>query len=184
MLPAIIAVLTPFPLGLVLLWSPIELALFNQDLRSPSDQYYPTYYSYLFVITIFSLEPVSPVIHKASSKLVLNTIKSTSSLIGESIEMLTGSSLLLICNATGHPRPKIKWTKSGLPLVSRDRYVINGMALRIFGVRPTDSSEIACTATNIVGEAVETSELLVKGRIVTLSSLKEFVYPSYTYRYQ
>jgi hypothetical protein len=35
--------------------------------------------------------------------------------------------------------------------------------LKIFGVQATDTSEITCTATNVVGEATASSELMVKG---------------------
>ena len=42
--------------------------------------------------------------------------------------------------------------------------MINGRALRIIGVQPLDASEITCTATNLAGKAVASSELTIKGR--------------------
>ncbi|KAK3738145.1 hypothetical protein QZH41_016645, partial [Actinostola sp. cb2023] len=108
-------------------------------------------------------EPMTPVIQQTNEEFVLHKVTSVSAHVGGSIEVLTGSSLLLLCNATGHPKPQVKWSKSGVPVSSGNRYVVNGRSLRIFSLQTNDSSAFTCTATNLVGEDSASSELMVKG---------------------
>lgn len=114
---------------------------------------------------------MTPVIHKTKKELVVHKVTSLSSNVGGSIETLVGSNLLLVCNATGFPRPQVKWSKSGTTLPKDRRYIISNGNLKIFGVKLDDSSAITCTATNLVGEDSATTEITIKGTRTLLITL-------------
>lgn len=115
------------------------------------------------VIFLPSTEPSIPSIIKTNKKQVIHEVTSLSSDIGASIETLTGSSLLLFCNATGFPTPQIKWSITGKPITNGRRYIISNGGLRIFGLKPEDSSAITCTASNVIGQDSATTGLVIKG---------------------
>ena len=64
------------------------------------------------------------------------------------------------CHVTGHPSPVVLWSKSfgQLPQV---RVQSNNSVLRLFNVRKADSADYFCTATNLLGSAVQKTLLVV-----------------------
>ena len=64
------------------------------------------------------------------------------------------------CHVTGHPAPVVTWRKlfGQLP---QGRVQRNSSVLKIFDVRKADSADYVCTATNLLGSAVQKTLLVV-----------------------
>ena len=64
------------------------------------------------------------------------------------------------CHVTGHPTPVVTWRKlfGQLP---QGRVQSNSSVLKIFDVRKADSADYVCTATNLLGSAVQKTLLVV-----------------------
>ncbi|MBN3299469.1 HMCN1 protein, partial [Amia calva] len=74
------------------------------------------------------------------------------------------SPVVLPCHATGHPEPKISWTKSGTQLGSRGgsyRVLPTGV-LEILAVAPTHAGRYTCSARNPAGVAYKHITLTVQ----------------------
>ena len=76
-----------------------------------------------------------------------------------------GESVTLECSATGHPVPRITWTKGDQTPVPEDprvRVTPSG-GLYIQNVAQEDSGEYACTASNSIGSIHATAFIIVQG---------------------
>ena len=77
------------------------------------------------------------------------------------LHVIEGSNATLpTCYVTGHPSPVVLWSKSfgQLPQV---RVQSNNSVLKLFDVRKADSADYFCTATNLLGSAVQKTLLVV-----------------------
>ena len=64
------------------------------------------------------------------------------------------------CHVTGHPAPVIRWRKS-LGQLPQGRVQSNNSVLQLLNVRKADSDSYICTATNLLGSAVQKTLLVV-----------------------
>ncbi|CAH2311914.1 hemicentin-1 isoform X2 [Pelobates cultripes] len=73
----------------------------------------------------------------------------------EAKKVTVGNSLLLDCNAVGHPQPLLTWLKDGVPVEINNnvRIEYNGKKLEIKNAEESDHGQYSCVATNIAGEA-------------------------------
>uniref|UniRef100_A0A9L0TF86 Lactoperoxidase n=2 Tax=Equus TaxID=9789 RepID=A0A9L0TF86_HORSE len=82
----------------------------------------------------------------------------------QNTEVLVGESVTLECSATGHPVPRITWTKGDQTPVPEDprvRVTPSG-GLYIQNVAQEDSGEYACTASNSIGSIHATAFIIVQ----------------------
>eukprot|EP00079_Xenopus_tropicalis_P017050 XP_004916681.1 PREDICTED: neural cell adhesion molecule 1-like [Xenopus tropicalis] len=73
----------------------------------------------------------------------------------------------LTCFVTGHPQPKVTWTRGSEPVTSDgQKYVLsaNGQELAILQLDEADSGEYTCSAGNVFGHSNATLVLRVTGR--------------------
>ena len=61
---------------------------------------------------------------------------------------------------TGHPTPVVTWTKS-IGQLPQGRVQSNNSVIKLLGVRKTDSDSYICAATNLLGNAVQKTLLVV-----------------------
>lgn len=83
----------------------------------------------------------------------------------QNTEVLVGESVTLECSATGHPAPRITWTKGDrtpVPVDPRVSVTPSG-GLYIRDVAQEDSGEYACFASNSVGSIHATALIIVQG---------------------
>lgn len=74
---------------------------------------------------------------------------------------IKGSDITLpICHVTGYPRPHVTWVKP-FGQLPQGRVQYNDSALKIFGVRKSDSDNYVCTASNPLGKAIGKTLLVV-----------------------
>lgn len=74
---------------------------------------------------------------------------------------IKGSDITLpICHVTGYPRPHVTWVKP-FGQLPQGRVQYNDSALKIFGVRKSDSDNYVCTASNPLGKAIGKTLLFV-----------------------
>lgn len=83
----------------------------------------------------------------------------------QNTEVLVGESVTLECSATGHPQPRITWTKGDrTPLPSDPRITITPSGgLYIQNVKQEDSGEYTCFATNSIDNIHATAYIIVQG---------------------
>ena len=67
---------------------------------------------------------------------------------------------LPVCHVTGHPAPVVTWSKS-FGQLPQGRVQSNNTALKIFHIRKVDSESYLCTAYNLLGSAVQRTQLVV-----------------------
>lgn len=83
--------------------------------------------------------------------------------VGSRVDLINGSTLVLRCDSSGLPPPKLLWTR-GINVISNDdKYNNSGKMLTISNVQFEDADEYTCTATNMAGQDAATTELVVKG---------------------
>lgn len=96
----------------------------------------------------------------------------------QNTEVLVGESVTLECSATGHPPPRITWTKGDrTPLPEDPRVSITPSGgLYIQNVQQDDSGEYTCFASNSLDSIQATALIIVQGgsgplgaRVQTLS---------------
>ena len=74
---------------------------------------------------------------------------------------IEGSNVTLpTCNVTGHPSPVVTWSKP-FGQLPHGRVESNNSALTLFDVRRSDSAVYVCTASNMLGIAVQRTSLFV-----------------------
>lgn len=83
--------------------------------------------------------------------------------IGSTVRMLESSSLTLICQASGVPRPIITWQLNGKLLERSDDVIINEDALVLNKTKKEQTGIITCTAKNVGGNISVASQLTVVG---------------------
>ena len=68
----------------------------------------------------------------------------------------------------GTPKPSVQWYKDDIEIFSCDRIEMReedeGGAVVLKGARLSDSGVIKSVATNILGRAVSTAQLIIEGR--------------------
>jgi len=64
------------------------------------------------------------------------------------------------CNVTGHPTPVVTWSKA-FGQLPQGRAKSNNSVLTLRDVRKSDSADYVCTATNMLGKAVQKTLLVV-----------------------
>ncbi|XP_076821519.1 myosin light chain kinase, smooth muscle-like isoform X3 [Clavelina lepadiformis] len=77
-------------------------------------------------------------------------------LLPESVDVAEGSEAYFECKVTGHPQPRVSWTRDGrsLSVLSTETSYEDGVAsVRIRKAGPRDSGRYICTARNLSGEA-------------------------------
>lgn len=84
--------------------------------------------------------------------------------IGKIIEQ--GSNLLLEAIIDGFPTPEIELTKNGEPLLEKENLKIfrknNRITITLQNVNSTDTGRYSCSATNPIGNALSTADVVVK----------------------
>ena len=77
------------------------------------------------------------------------------------VYVVEGTNVTLpLCHVTGHPTPVVTWSKS-LGQLPQGRVQSNNSALKIVHVRKVDSDYYLCTAFNLLGSAVQRTQLVV-----------------------
>ncbi|KAM6170210.1 hemicentin-2 [Rhynchocyon petersi] len=81
----------------------------------------------------------------------------------EVIKVLEGQTAHLVCNATGHPQPKVTWFKDGRPLTRGDAHHISldGALLQVLQTNLSSAGHYSCIAANTAGEQTRHIQLSV-----------------------
>ena len=71
--------------------------------------------------------------------------------------------------ALGTPKPSVQWFKDDIEIFSCDRIEMReeeeGGVVILKGARLSDSGHIKCVATNLLGKAVSTAELVIESEL-------------------
>lgn len=69
-------------------------------------------------------------------------------------KVVLSKSLILECEAEGHPPPSLTWLKDGSPIAVREslRVLEQGRKLEILSALPSDAGRYVCVATSVAGE--------------------------------
>ena len=77
--------------------------------------------------------------------------------------------------ALGTPKPSVQWFKDDIEIFSCDRIEMReeeeGGVVVLKGARLSDSGHIKCVATNLLGKAVSTAELVIESGFSLLSTV-------------
>uniref|UniRef100_A0A673IBQ3 Hemicentin-1 n=1 Tax=Sinocyclocheilus rhinocerous TaxID=307959 RepID=A0A673IBQ3_9TELE len=70
------------------------------------------------------------------------------------MKVVLSKSLILECEAEGHPPPSLTWLKDGSPVAVREnlRILEQGRKLEILSALPSDAGRYVCVATSVAGE--------------------------------
>lgn len=70
------------------------------------------------------------------------------------VNVVLSKSLMLTCEAEGHPPPSLTWLKDGSPVTAKDnlRVLEQGRKIEIISALPSDAGRYACVASSIAGE--------------------------------
>ena len=94
-------------------------------------------------------------------ELIFATVRPTASIHPGPLYAIEGSNVTLpTCHVTGHPSPVVTWSKS-FDQLPQGRVESNNSALTLFDVRRSDSADYVCTATNMLGNVVQKTLLVV-----------------------
>uniref|UniRef100_A0A8D0CF65 ADAMTS like 3 n=1 Tax=Scleropages formosus TaxID=113540 RepID=A0A8D0CF65_SCLFO len=106
-----------------------------------------------------------PIIIRQKQNPLMTFQKSINISIGRSAFLTnTTHSVFLLCAAWGVPKPKVTWTKDGVPLQHTERISWDSAGgLRVSEPSLGDVGVYGCTATNELGSDSETSQLLLAG---------------------
>ena len=77
-----------------------------------------------------------------------------------------GSSVRLVCQADGRPKPDVVWTTNGQPLL-RDSVLHDDGSLELLSVDEDDTATYTCTATSVAGVTEKRIRLTVHGQLLT-----------------
>lgn len=72
----------------------------------------------------------------------------------EIIEKRAGETAVIRCEASGHPKPEIKWIHNGQPLSEspmNNRRSVSSNSITIADLAKSDTGNYGCNATNSVG---------------------------------
>ena len=83
--------------------------------------------------------------------------RSLSADIGSAITTVTGNGLYLSCNASGFPKPDLRWLKDGKPFKEGSE------AHNFTSLETSDSGLYTCIADNIAGQGELVTNLTVIG---------------------
>ena len=77
------------------------------------------------------------------------------------LHAIEGSNVTLpICHVTGHPTPLVTWKKA-FGQLPQGRVKSNNSVITLFDVQKSDSADYVCTATNMLGKALQRTLLVV-----------------------
>lgn len=79
----------------------------------------------------------------------------------QSVVVDVGNVIEFYCYATGHPTPRIEWTRSRALLLPNDAVVENGV-LRFHSASVQHEGEYLCTALNVIGSDQKTATVTVR----------------------
>lgn len=69
------------------------------------------------------------------------------------MKVVLSKSLILKCEAEGHPPPSLTWLKDGSPVAAREnlRVLEQGRKIEILSALPSDAGRYVCVATSVAG---------------------------------
>uniref|UniRef100_M3ZDA5 Cell adhesion molecule-related/down-regulated by oncogenes n=1 Tax=Xiphophorus maculatus TaxID=8083 RepID=M3ZDA5_XIPMA len=105
----------------------------------------------------FELEVLPPVIMGASEEFM------------EEIGAVVNSTVVLHCDATGHPTPVVSWLRDGQPVSTDSQHHISkdGTQLQLLSVQVSDMADYLCMAENKVGTVEKHFNLAVQPPRIT-----------------
>ena len=72
--------------------------------------------------------------------------------IGDVISFKAGTTITMMCNAEGFPKPRVHWRKDGYPIRRRSVHLrVYGGQLKLFRSRKVDAGVYSCHASNKAG---------------------------------
>lgn len=82
-------------------------------------------------------------------------------------KVILSKSLILECEAGGHPPPSLTWLKDGVPVRDGEsiRVLEQGRKIEIISAASSDSGRYACVATSIAGEKEIKYDVRVLGTV-------------------
>nr|XP_018668081.2 hemicentin-1 [Ciona intestinalis] len=72
------------------------------------------------------------------------------------------TAVVMLCDASGVPEPSLTWLRNGVSISNNPKYSVlsNGRLMIIISVQRTDDGEFTCVASNVVGQARKTYEVI------------------------
>lgn len=90
----------------------------------------------------------------------------------QDVQLTEGESAQLDCQATGRPRPQIRWFKDGREKFRRHNNAANNWLLTLNKVTPEDGGHYRCNVYNSMGSINYTYVVQVSGKIVNLPEFR------------
>lgn len=84
--------------------------------------------------------------------------------IGSSVTALVNATIIINCEVSGLPIPKVFWTKDGKTINSKDHVTVGKNALKISKALLSDQGVYTCTAHSDVGSVSGVSKVTIKSR--------------------
>lgn len=86
-------------------------------------------------------------------------------------KVVVSKTLVLECEAAGHPPPSLTWLKDGSPVKAGEnlRLLEQGRKMEIVNAAPSDSGLYVCVATSIAGEMEINYDVEVLGKQIFLN---------------
>ncbi|XP_061728544.1 leucine-rich repeats and immunoglobulin-like domains protein 3 [Cydia pomonella] len=83
--------------------------------------------------------------------------------VTENKEATSGDAVVLQCMVSGSPKPVLKWSKDGVPVVPSERhyFIADDQLLVILAAEPSDAGHYECEITNSLGTKKEMTELRI-----------------------
>ena len=84
-------------------------------------------------------------------------IESVSVTVGGVVTTLDGNGVSILCQASGVPKPQIRWLKDGEVVQG------GGDSYHVEAAVPDDGGNYSCIASNVAGEAKATTQVNILG---------------------
>ena len=88
----------------------------------------------------------------------LDSREPVSVIVGQRLDVLSGTNVSIECPVSGIPEPEINWKRQNGALLAKDSI------LTIDSVSTKSSGEYVCRASNLAGDVMAGSVVTVKGR--------------------
>lgn len=96
---------------------------------------------------------------------IISTARLVPIRIGETVQIIEGAPLKLICSTSGLPKPEISWELNRKPVLD-DSIIQTGNTLLILHFQRKHVGDYKCKANNVVGEARAWSDVRMIGTYV------------------
>ena len=92
--------------------------------------------------------------------------------VGQSLSVLSGTTVSIECPVSGVPKPDVTWSRQDNNMATDGRVLVKESVLIITNLTTSDAGVYLCKAVNLAGEVVASSSVNVTSKSVYCTNYK------------